>query len=127
MMKQKRLKRTGSKKSTKSVKSTAKNEMDANSLIVNTDQLLTNIWWEHAVKNSEKIFRQSKELDEELKKKYKSVQISNSRMPGLTSKQIAYEKKRVIEMIESNYEDNIGAQTLAKGVIEHIYQTKQSE
>ena len=109
-MKQKRLKRTGSKKSTKSVKSTVKNELDANSLIVNTDQLLTNIWWEHAVKNSEKIFKQSKELDEELKKKYKSVQISNSnRMPGVTSKQIAYEKKRVIEMIESNYEDNIGA------------------
>ena len=109
MMKQKRLKRTGSKKSTKSVKSTAKNETDANSLIINTDQLLTTIWWEHAVKNSEKIFRQSKELDEELEKKYKSVQISNSRMPGLTSKHIAYEKKRVIEMIESNYEDNIGA------------------
>ena len=56
-MKQKRLKRTGSKKSTKSVKSTVKNELDANSLIVNTDQLLTNIWWEHAVKNSEKIFK----------------------------------------------------------------------
>ena len=48
-----------------------------NSLIVNTDQLLTNIWWEHAVKNSEKIFRHSQELDDELKKKYKSVQVTD--------------------------------------------------
>ena len=58
-----------------------------NSLIVNTDQLLTNIWWEHAVKNSEKIFRHSQELDDELKKKYKSVQVTDSkRMTGIPSK-----------------------------------------
>ena len=89
---------------------------------------MTNIWWEHAVKNSEKIFRHSKELDDELKKKYKSVQMNgSSRTPGVTSKQVIYEKRKIIGLIEKNYEGNIGAQTLAKGVIEHINATKQSE
>ena len=51
----------------------------------------------------------------------------SSRTPGVTSKQVIYEKRKIIGLIEKNYEGNIGAQTLAKGVIEHINATKQSE
>ena len=38
-----------------------------------TDEFLDNIWWESAVKNSEKIFRNSPELEEELLNKYRKV------------------------------------------------------
>ena len=37
------------------------------------DDFLSNIWWESAVKNSEKIFRNSTELTHEIQKKYGKV------------------------------------------------------
>ena len=67
-------------------------------MFMNPEDFLTNIWWESAVKNSEKIFRNSPELTHELTRKYSKVSTHAVRKKKAT---FVFEKKNLLDMFET--------------------------